>query len=215
MLNDPPPDGEALARKQRSIAALRSAGVPVLDGLPTVPSSAQVRQRSRAEVEHRCKCLAVVAVKAEEAQAGYTAMRRLGMALPDFSPKERVFLQDPDQTERDRARFGWQYECLAVLMWSLGTWTLAPPADIVDVPGLVRAFLANYAPGPSTGRPRPLAEVLDMADLVYRQHWAARNAALKRQAPPPGLNEEVLLERHRGLGWLIRDEKWDDVDLST
>ncbi len=215
MLNDPPPDEEALARKARSIAALRAAGIPVLESLPTLPSAARIRQRSRMEVEQRCKCLAAVGVTAEEASAGAQAMQRLGLRMKDFTPDEQAFLQAGTRSQRERARFGWQYECLAVLMWTLGTWTLEPPADIVDVPGLVRAVIANYAPGPAKGQPRPFAEVLDMADLVYRQHWAARNASVTGKPPVPGLNEEVLLERHRALGWLIRNGAWDDVDVST
>ncbi len=64
---------------------------------------------------------------------------------------------------------------------------------------------------------RAIAEVLDEADLIYRYHWAARDARLKGRQPPAGLNLDVIQERHKALNWLIDYDRaeWDDVTTDT
>jgi len=65
-------------------------------------------------------------------------------------------------------------------------------------------------------RPRPLSEILDMADLYYRLHWAAIDLRLKGNRSP-AVDEEIVQERHRALNWLIRymNQEWDDVQTDT
>ena len=62
---------------------------------------------------------------------------------------------------------------------------------------------------------RPIADILDQADLIYRYHWAVRNARLKGQPTPAALNPDVTQERHHALNWLIMAEAWDDVPIDT
>ena len=64
---------------------------------------------------------------------------------------------------------------------------------------------------------RSVMEILDALDLHYRQHWATRQALLKKYPAPAGLNDGVLQERHHALNWLVRfeDRDWDEVDTPT
>ena len=64
---------------------------------------------------------------------------------------------------------------------------------------------------------RPLHEILEQADRIYRYHWAVVNARLKGAKPPAGLDPGVTLERHHALNWLIGylDQAWDDVSTDT
>jgi hypothetical protein len=63
---------------------------------------------------------------------------------------------------------------------------------------------------------RSASELFDENDLIFRYHWAARNAALKRQPPPAGLLPPVCHYRHFALNWLTHsDWDWDHVDTST
>ena len=47
-------------------------------------------------------------------------------------------------------------------------------------------------------------------------NWAAVDLRIKGQ-PSPKANEEIIVERHRALNWLIRymNQDWDDVTTDT
>jgi len=64
---------------------------------------------------------------------------------------------------------------------------------------------------------RPIGEILDEADLIYRYHWAVKNARSKGEPPPANLDKGVVLERHHALNWLIgyMDQEWDDISTDT
>ena len=65
---------------------------------------------------------------------------------------------------------------------------------------------------------RPRKELLEQADLIYRLHWACVDARVMGMPAPQGLEDGVVMERHRALFWLAGCDEmcpWDDVDLST
>lgn len=64
---------------------------------------------------------------------------------------------------------------------------------------------------------RPLNEILDQADLIYRYHWGVVNARLKKTKAPANLQGGVVKERHYMLNWLIgyQDQKWDEISTDT
>jgi Domain of unknown function (DUF4272) len=64
---------------------------------------------------------------------------------------------------------------------------------------------------------RPIADILDQADLIYRYHWAVRNARIKGQQIPAALHPGVTAERHYALNWLTgyMEQAWDDVSTDT
>ncbi|WP_083821056.1 DUF4272 domain-containing protein [Acetonema longum] len=59
--------------------------------------------------------------------------------------------------------------------------------------------------------------MLDQADLIYRYDWACVDARIKKKPAPGGLNDEVVVERHRALNWLVcyMDQEWDCVATNT
>ena len=58
---------------------------------------------------------------------------------------------------------------------------------------------------------------MDQADLIYRMHWALRQAQIEGEAPPAGMVWDVVFERHYALNWLIgyMDQPWDEVSTDT
>ena len=64
---------------------------------------------------------------------------------------------------------------------------------------------------------RPMDEILDQADLIYRYHWAAKDRGHEERDPPAGLDRSVVRERHYALNWLIGycDQPWDEVSTDT
>lgn len=93
----------------------------------------------------------------------------------------------------------------------------AAPNEICPVPDDMKAIKtlgpAHFIPN---ARLRTPSEILDMADLYYRLHWAAIELRLKGHTSDK-IDEGVIRERHRALNWLIRyqDQSWDDIATDT
>jgi hypothetical protein len=211
---------EAEARKARSVAVLEAAGVQVLPSLPVIETEATSLRRTETEVAERMIALAIVAVKGE------TGDHALGLQLIDqfgaagfLSPAEARFMADPAPSEFDRIQFTWRYEGVWVMLWALSLIDdPGPPSDIADVPRLAEILRELGTEGVlATARLRPQSELLDAADLIYRQHWAVRQADLDGDPVPPGLYPGVVMERHYALNWLIGygGQAWDDVSTDT
>jgi hypothetical protein len=215
----PGPSPEQRARRARSKAAVTALGAPLLDRLPVVEEASSLRPRSAREIADRAVALALAAVKGEglEQEVVLEVVRRW-RAEALFTPEERAFILEPSPSDQDRARFAWRYEGLDVLLWALGWKEALPPPDrFIDVPADVELVKANGAAGlAERARPRTAAELLDQGDLYSCLHGSALELRLEGR-PSPRIHEEIVLERHHALNWLIRHmgQEWDEVTSDT
>jgi hypothetical protein len=218
-LDSPQPTAAQLDRKRRSTAAVKEMGLPTLESLPVVEEETIVRPRSGEDVARRCLAVAFCAVKGETGeQPMIDALVKEFGASSYFSPKEARFIRNLKPERQDLIDFTWRYECDHVLLWALGlVESLKPPNEICDVATETRTIRKK---GPKTfvskARLRPMAEILDAADLYYRLHWAAIELRLRGKSSD-AVDEGIVRERHRALNWLIRymDQEWDDVTTDT
>jgi hypothetical protein len=214
------PSKEATERKERSVKRLQEEGVPTIPHLPVIEDSAEAKKRTTEEIAHRTIAVCITAVKGEGLdQATVDALVKKYDADKFFSPKEAAFIKDLEPKRQDRVQFSWRYECLWVLLWSLGyVEKLDKPNAICNVPKAV-TFLKDRDTARliKDANLRPLSEILDQADLIYRYHWAVVNARLKGQESPAKLEGGIVQERHYVLNWLIgyMDQEWDDISTDT
>ena len=217
---DRAPTAEAKKRKQRSESVLRAEAVPLNAALPVIEIESEAKRRSKEEVAYRALALLVVAVKGEglDQDRVNEISSRYGL-VPHFTPKERAFLHDASPSHEDRVQFSWRYEAAWTLLWALGfVDKLEKPSKICDVGRAVKLMKERTSKQFITdSKLRPLNEILDEADRIYRYHWAVVDARLKGKEPPAGLAPGVTLERHHALNWLIgyMDQEWDDVATDT
>ncbi len=218
------PDEESLLgmdqvlRKQFMEDIVAQNGVPVNIHLPCIASEAHITVRSVAEVADRLLALTIVAVKGEgieqEHVLEFVEKRNV---RPLLTPKELAFIDDPEPSEHDRIQFVWRYESAWVLLWSLNFMEgpLSFPSAICDVPKLVE-MVRDTDDLKINGLHSP-NNILNEADLIYRYHWAVRQASLDGLSEPGGLMGSVVMERHHALNWLIGygDQDWDDVSTDT
>jgi hypothetical protein len=220
---------EALARKERSEARLRAEGVPFIRHLPRIETRNEVRLRCKEDIAYRSLALTVVAAKASGMRqpSVENAIKHLGLSS-HFSPLERAFILDPTPPHQDVVRAAWRGEAAWPLFWALGfVDRLDRPTPVVgerDLPEAVHAVQDHGAqPYVDSARLRSLDDVLDETDLIYRYHWAVREAWLRGHKMPAGLDPGVVEERYHALNWLLVpvDEgpeewsEWDNVDTST
>lgn len=211
---------EGVARKARSMARLADEGVPTLDWLPPIESELETLRRTPSEVVRRAVALFVAAEvalqKAYDRAAGVIADFE---AATFFTPAELAVFADGGRNEQHRIDAAWRIECVHVLLWAAGFLTsLGRPDEICDVPAIEKVV-----GGLGTERLlrramlRSQADILDELDLMYRYHWATRQASRNGQREPSGLIEGVVSERHYALNWLVgfQDADWDDVSTDT
>ena len=218
-LDSPSPTAAQLDRKKRSIDAVKRLGLPAIDHLPVVEDEATIKPRSTEEVGRRCLATLACAVKGEglEKEVVDEVVRTFSVA-PHFSPNERRFIGKAKPERQELIDAAWGYECVHVFLWALGhVKELKPPSSICDV-ATEAALVRDLGPEGffKQARLRPLAEILDAADLYYRLHWAAIDLRLKGKRSEAA-DEGIIRERHRALNWLIRymGQEWDDVQTDT
>lgn len=212
--------GEAIDRRERSVAILKERGVPYVEHLPVIEDSKTAKRRSVEEIAHRAIALAIVSVKGEglEQETVDFLMQKYG-ADPFLSPDETGFVSEQEPTEHSRTQFVWRYEGLWVMLWALGyVDELAYPESICDVEKAVSVLVdRNTDQFVEDSRLRDFSEILDQADLIYRYHWAVVSARLEGKSAPASLEKGVVMERHHALNWLIgyMNQEWDDVMTDT
>ena len=211
---------EALQRKSRSEQVLKSEGVPVNKFLPVIETEKEAKQRSKEEVAYRTMALLVVALKGEGLpQKDIEKLVRDYQLTGYFSPEELMFIKDPYPSDDDRVKFVWRYEAAWTLLWSLGyVDKLGKPTQACDVKKAVQTLLKRSpAQFIKDAKLRPLSEILDQADRIYRYDWAVVDARVNNKAAPAKLDADVTVERHYALNWLIgyMNQAWDDVSTDT
>lgn len=215
---------QAWQRKARSEQQLAARKVDVPADLPPLVSEPELRQRQPEDILRRMLALFVVAIRAESltSKTPITVAdlrQRFPPAFANLTDAERAFLAQETPSEHEITQFLWRYEAILVLQWAIGLQAELPFADaICDVSAISSTVIDRGTEGL---RKQPVArsatELLDALDLHYRQHWASRQAILKKMPAPANLNDGVLQERHHALNWLVRfeDRDWDDVDTPT
>lgn len=211
---------DAVARRARSNAVLEAQSVPVNKWLPVIESEAEVKQRAADKVLMRTLATLAVAVKAEGAErAEVDAIVRKFDLASALTPEERAFIADPVPSDKERYKFSWRFEAADALLWSLGLVDdLGPPREQCDTGPLV-ALLRDNSREQLLARVklRPMSAILDQADLIYRYRWALVDAEVNGKGPPAGLSNDIAMERHHALNWLIgyQGQAWDDITLDT
>jgi len=214
-------------RKQDSIAFLKSKGVPVMEHLPVIEEYGEVILRSTDDIAKRAIALMIVAIHAEclNSEMDLSEIKNIQTGLLDrykpyefFTPKESAFLKEilPGY---DAVFFSWQYECLNVMLWTLGFIdNLAFPNEICDVANIVGIIHRHtvYDSFLDACVLRSKEEILDEADLIYRYNWACVNERINGRSIET-INPGVVVERHRALNWLINycNQDWDNITTDT
>jgi hypothetical protein len=211
--------GDQPLRKEWAEGVLRAEGIPVNPHLPMIESEAEAALRTPREVADRLHALVFVAFKGSEApdRSVVDAIVAERGLRPLFTPDELAFVDDPAPDDRARAQFSWRCEAAWVLLWALNhvEGQLGLPRALCDVPFLSATVFDE--PDLAARGLRRANDILNEADLVYRCHWAVRQAALDGRPPPAGLHPGVTMERHHALNWLIGYDgaDWDDVSTDT
>ena len=140
----------------------------------------------------------------------------------ELSPSELAYLATKRPTKKQQIDASWKSEGLIVLLWALDKIEHLPaPNEQCDtsvfqkhLPPFVDISASEFM---SAARRRDEQVLLDMADELLNLHWQARDARLHGKPLPPGLDIEVIQERHHAINWVIGYDgaPWDEVTTDT
>jgi len=195
---------------------------PVIDVEGEESEDEEAPARTAEQVAQRLLALAAVVWRANEsedvAHKGIAWARTHGIDA-FFSEAEKAFVVDQRPPQHDIIQLGWRAEAMLPMIWALGGIDALPPsderADIWKLP-LVRHALQSPADFIAGARLRPADDVRDEEMRLYDEHWHVRDAQLRRQPMPAGLDAGIVMERRYALSWMSGYGKtWDHVPTDT
>jgi hypothetical protein len=209
-------------RKAETEKLLQKEGIPFFPSLPCVESEAKTELRSPEEVGIRIACLfCTVGFAFESGDPVYSDYLRKHHLWDHLTPNELSFLSNAAPDGQTVINFTWRSEALFVLMWAARLVDVLPlPRQETATGEIVSRFPdVDQSPWPFIRglRLRKKEEILDASDLIYRLHWATRQAELEGKPPPAGLIPGVIQEWHHAINWITRydDQEWDEGATDT
>ena len=220
-------------RRRKTVEQLKRQGIAYNPHLPLLESGGDVKLKSPEEVRKRalgcmmCVQLACSINNGEDyGEALAFVLRKLNewnISTDGLLPKERLLIQNKytkngctdEFTRQDLVDIVWTYEVYWSLAWALDLITDKELANAETICDTEKAMMTSTLVSPSS-RLRNVEKILDMLDLFYCYHWACVEKQIRPETPIGKLNPVVVVERRRGLEWLICEEKdWNEISLDT
>lgn len=205
---------------------IKKMGIACLEQLPVIESSSEVHLK---DIDTICKkaiaTLIVTQLAIDASNGNYESSKdHFSQAIIQydvgnyFNEKEKKVL-NREYTEQDLIDVVWEYEVYWALVWGLGLVNdISMPDDICNCDIAIKLVFGckTYNEFRNKVKLRNIEEVLDMLDLHYRYHWATTENRINPDTPIGTLNPEVVVERRRGLEWLVSNEEdWYNISLDT
>ena len=210
---------EQKERKARTESFLQEKGINFNKNLPCVESSEDARIRSKEEVIERVYALLLTAAKGQGAGQEVVKQYFTEKWVTGLSPEEKLIYEAAALDEQSKVNASWRQESMRALVWALGgVAELEYPGEDYDVEQFIHSLTKTTREEfEQSASLRPVAELLDELDKIYRLHWACVDARINGREAPAGLHPGVVYERHYALKWLTcsSDADWDDVTTDT
>lgn len=209
-------------RKRETEILLRELNIPYLDHLPVIEEEHEAVLRTGPEIAERILILTYLNYVSEVpgGASEVIAFLKTNDLWDKVSPDEKELFQKEKLTRQEEINISWRTEAIWLLLWTIHkVEELALPTQEIepnDILERLPEFLSDPTDFINEVTLRPTSAILDMSDLIYRLHWAARNADLNGEPMPASLNSSVIMERHYAINWLTYyADEWDDITLDT
>ena len=217
---------EDKARASKNNEILKSKGLPCPDGMPVSAFSEKSVIPDKEVIVKRAVAIFAAAVKSEVYGSGayedtdaklaelLDALKARYGELNFLSKEEQAYIDNPNPSQEDVNKFGWRYECCAILLWALKLLDLNEPDKIVDAATIGEIIWSNdMASLMEKSSVREKTELLDKQDLLHRYDWACIEGQIKK-LDITQVSSEIVVEWHYALNWLTGVEgvtDWDKV----
>lgn len=209
-------------RKKQTEKYLKSLNIPFIDHLPLIEEESEVKIRAAQEIAERILVLVYLAYVSEvpDERENVIDFLKTNSLWDKVSPDEKELFQKEELTNQETANISWRSEGVWLLLWTINKVDkLELPTEQVEIPKIVSRlpeFLTDPTEFIKSAIIRPTTEILDQSDLIYRLHWATRNADLNNQPMPANLDLSIIMERHYAINWVtFYADEWDEISTDT
>ena len=204
-------------RKKKTEEILSKNEIPFIDWLPLTEAEEDVVPRSMREIGERIVCLFCLAGTAfNEGDSSFIEYLKEYDLWGALTKEESNYLSNPTYGTQSQINASWRLEALYLLVWAV---RLVPELPFPTEQASVNEFIDSLPSSSESPEEfinslelRPIAEIMDASDLIYRLHWAVRQYGANLD-----IDGGVVQERHHAINWLTNydGEKWDWVATDT
>lgn len=211
----------AQERKEKTEFYLKQLNIPFNFGLPPIEEEGDAVIRSGPDIAKRIFILVYLGLYSEDVDKDIIIDFLKSEELWDsVSEYEKKLLLQKKLTEKDKIDISWRSEGIYIMLWTINKIEdLGLPieqCDIGEMLDLLPKAFASTKHFIQNAEIRPLTEILDKSDFIYRLHWAARESDLKDEDIPGNLDIGIIQEWHYAINWITYyDENWDDIQTDT
>ena len=139
-----------------------------------------------------------------------------------LTPHEVAYLEQTNPPQKAHINFSWHSERLTVLLWALGHIQELPDSATQCGTDIFKSVLPPFAVM-STQAFIAQATLIDedtlrrQAQVYLDEHSKARDARIHERPMPPGIDVEIVQERHHAINWITgyASLPWDEVTTDT
>ncbi len=224
----------AKSRKEKSEKVLAKHKIAINPNLPRIETEEEAKIKSPEEIVKRAVTAFITVQTAidicndngalESVKFFTPIMERFGL-MNELTEDEKIYFDEEKSAEiskDDAYQMQWRLEMCVPLFWACGfRKKLEYPSEMMDTVAEIQLIggCQSFQELMKHVKMRTPAEILDEADLIFRMDWACVEARLQNDPSLMGdLLQDVVVERHKGLNWLIGAygaEDWDNVAPHT
>jgi len=194
---------------------LAKMGIEVPGHLPQIEPLEDVSPRSSVEVASRlCALSYVIGLGFGAKGKDLKPFLEQYDLLDDVTHHEKSLLELDILPEQERINASWLPECAQALAWCINVVELNHFDHCDNDLASKIPFKTDPSGFISNAVLRPIEEIQQQSDLLYRMHWYARDCSLTGTESP--LNEGVISERRKAIDWVYGvEEDWDEIPMDT
>ncbi len=207
--------------KNETMQLLASINIPFYSRVPLIEEGQESKIRSSVEIAKRILVLSYLCYLSEvweDRDEVVEFLKKEDLWASVSSNEQKLFLKEK-LTEKERINISWRPEGIWLLLFVIHKIDqLALPQQEIKMDAIfdqIPDFMAATKSFINAATLRPTGQILDAFDLIYRIHWAVRDAQLNNSAPL-NVHPGIVFERHYAINWVLNPTlNWDDVTTDT
>lgn len=211
----------SLKHKSQTEILLESLNIPFYDRVSLLEKLQESEIRSSQSIAQRILILTYLCYISDVPEDRFKIiefLKKENLWNSATDDEQKLFLKEK-LTEQERIDISWRSEGVWLLLFIINKIEkLELPQKEIEMDQIfdeLPDFMTETKEYIQSAVLRPIAEILELSDLIYRLHWALRDVQLNNGSAL-NLNPGILFERHHAINWVTDSSlNWDDITTDT